>query len=131
MPLTVKKGRSFKFFLLSFHRVQYGCTTVINIPAEDPDADSVRCRLAAPDECGDACTSAPNVTLNWVNKHTSPKPRVKEDCIKLTLNRGDVVRVDDKSHCNDKTHGGIMTKFKLITIVPLMTKVSLMTNAHY
>nr|XP_022324115.1 uncharacterized protein LOC111125010 [Crassostrea virginica]XP_022324116.1 uncharacterized protein LOC111125010 [Crassostrea virginica] len=45
--------------------VQYGCTTVINIPAEDPDADSVRCRLAAPDECGDACTSAPNVTLNW------------------------------------------------------------------
>ncbi|XP_061184405.1 uncharacterized protein LOC133192410 [Saccostrea echinata] len=45
--------------------IQFGCTTVINIPAEDPDADSVRCRLATPTECGDACTSAPNITLNW------------------------------------------------------------------
>lgn len=47
-------------------RVQFGCTTVINIPAEDPDADSVRCRLATPEECGNACTNAPNITLNWV-----------------------------------------------------------------
>ncbi|XP_062615305.1 uncharacterized protein LOC134277050 [Saccostrea cucullata] len=45
--------------------IQFGCTTVINIPAEDPDADSVRCRLATPAECDDACTSAPNITLNW------------------------------------------------------------------
>nr|XP_011453901.2 uncharacterized protein LOC105346853 [Crassostrea gigas] len=45
--------------------VQFGCTTVINIPAEDPDADSVRCRLATPEECGNACTNAPNITLNW------------------------------------------------------------------
>jgi hypothetical protein len=55
--------------LLCFHvsSIQFGCTTVINIPAEDPDADSVRCRLAVPDECEDACTSAPNITLNSVN----------------------------------------------------------------
>ncbi|XP_048777029.2 uncharacterized protein LOC125681133 [Ostrea edulis] len=45
--------------------IQFGCTTVINIPADDPDADSVRCRLASPGECGDACTSAPNITLSW------------------------------------------------------------------
>lgn len=46
--------------------IQFGCTTVISIPADDPDADSVRCRLASPGECGDACTSAPNITLSWV-----------------------------------------------------------------
>uniref|UniRef100_K1RUI2 Uncharacterized protein n=1 Tax=Magallana gigas TaxID=29159 RepID=K1RUI2_MAGGI len=86
--------------------VQFGCTTVINIPAEDPDADSVRCRLATPEECGNACTNAPNITLNWTCSVSIPattqhgyEPNRKyvitvmvEDYPDYTISVGDQVR---------------------------------------
>ncbi|XP_078323267.1 uncharacterized protein LOC111124714 [Crassostrea virginica] len=39
--------------------VQYSCDTKIFIPVSDPDADTVKCRLATSAECGGVCTNLP------------------------------------------------------------------------
>ncbi|XP_052272355.1 uncharacterized protein LOC127872897 [Dreissena polymorpha] len=39
--------------------IAHNCTSVVEIPAEDPDGDRVRCRWAEPSECGGGCTNLP------------------------------------------------------------------------
>ncbi|XP_060065877.1 uncharacterized protein LOC132546185 [Ylistrum balloti] len=47
--------------------IPFDCESVISLPIEDPDADTVRCRLATSMECGDACTDLPRFVLNEEN----------------------------------------------------------------
>ena len=52
-----------------FYRVEFGCSTEVTIPAEDPDSDIVRCRWAEPNECGQACTNTPDNALKLSKVH--------------------------------------------------------------
>ena len=52
-----------------FYRIEFGCSTMVTIPAEDPDSDIVRCRWANPDECGQACTNTPDKALRLSKVH--------------------------------------------------------------
>ncbi|XP_065930846.1 uncharacterized protein [Magallana gigas] len=41
--------------------VQYSCMTKVFVPVSDPDADTIKCRLAKATECGDVCTNLPSL----------------------------------------------------------------------
>ncbi|XP_052281644.1 uncharacterized protein LOC127879074 isoform X2 [Dreissena polymorpha] len=55
--------------LPSFLGIAHNCTSVIEIPAEDPDGDKVRCRWAEPSECGGGCTNLP-INSVWLDPGT-------------------------------------------------------------
>ncbi|KAK3100277.1 hypothetical protein FSP39_017418 [Pinctada imbricata] len=44
--------------------IQFGCTSEVPFAIVDPDADTIRCRLATDQECGDSCTNLPNFHLD-------------------------------------------------------------------
>ncbi|XP_069130848.1 uncharacterized protein [Argopecten irradians] len=47
--------------------IPFDCKSVISLPAEDPDVDTVRCRLATTAECAGACTDLPHFRINEEN----------------------------------------------------------------
>ncbi|XP_052281622.1 uncharacterized protein LOC127879062 isoform X2 [Dreissena polymorpha] len=55
--------------LPSFLGIAHNCTSVIEIPAEDPDGDKVRCRWAEQSECGGGCTNLP-INSVWLDSGT-------------------------------------------------------------
>ena len=64
------KGSSFLYgggwYSYNNYRVQFGCVTTVDLPIDDPDADSLHCRLATSSECGMACTTLPVYVLDGV-----------------------------------------------------------------
>lgn len=65
--LNQTKGQGKFRYNLYICSVPFRCTSLIRLPAEDPDGDKVRCRWAKPAECGHACTNTPVNTV-WIDE---------------------------------------------------------------
>ncbi|XP_021359543.1 uncharacterized protein LOC110454391 isoform X2 [Mizuhopecten yessoensis] len=108
--------------------IPFGCKNVISLPVEDPDADTIRCRLAKVVECAGACTDLPQFLMNEENCTLTLHTTTANGYTPNTLYRVTVM-VEDFPDYTVSVGSEIRNPRQCISKIPLQFAVSVISSS--